>query len=115
MNEWVFLAVTYDSTITEGENVFFYLGNEVSSVIQSDTGTQTGSIIASTQHLEIGGTPATSNDRTPSAFFNDVRIYDQALSLEELESIRGVAIPEPGTWALMLVGLTGALALGRRR
>lgn len=117
LNEWVFLAVTYDSTdVSSGENISFYLGNESNAVSLTDTGNKTGSIVASVADLEVGGTPATSGDRTPSALFNDVRIYNGVLNQTELESIRATAIPEPGHYAMALGALAlGALTLRRRR
>jgi hypothetical protein len=116
LDQWVFIAVTYDSTITGSDNVFFYVGDEASGVVMNDSGSKTGSILTSTQDLEIGGTPASTSDRTPTALFNDVRIYDGALDLASLESVRTAVIPEPSQAALLFGFVTvGALALKRRR
>ncbi|WP_269522247.1 LamG domain-containing protein [Coraliomargarita parva] len=112
--EWVFVAVTYDSSIVSGDNVFFYVGNESTSLALTSGAQKSGSIVTSTADLEIGGTPATGNDRTPVSLFNDVRIYDGALSLSELEGLRVAVIPEPSTYAMGL-GLIGLLFVFARR
>lgn len=109
IGKWVFVAVTYDSV-----NVRFYSGDEeTAAALNTTVSKEVGSIIASLSNLEIGGTPATGEDRTPVALFNDVRIYDGALSLSELEAIRGTAvIPEPSNYAAMLgVFSMGLLAM----
>lgn len=110
-DKWLFIAVTYDSA-----NVRFYSGSETLGLVLNDTVAKTGSIAASASNLEIGGTPATTNDRSPAALFNDVRIYDGALSLSEIEAIRASAvIPEPSNMALIIGALlTGFIATKRR-
>lgn|GEM_PF-6397881 len=110
-DQWIFVAVTYDSTISEGPNVSFYSGNETTSLGLDGTGTKSNPITFSSSALEIGGTPASGSDRTPVALFNDVRIYDGALTAVELEAIRASAlstIPEPSQSAL----ISGALLIG---
>jgi len=104
-DKWLFIAVTYNST-----SVKFYSGSETTGLVLNDTVAKTGSIVASASNLEIGGTPATTSDRSPTALFNDVRIYDAALSLSDLEAIRGgaVSIPEPSGYAMVF----GAISLG---
>ena len=117
-NEWVFLAVTYDSTIESGDDVFFYLGSETNAVTMNDSGVKggaTGTITTSTQDLEIGGTPATSGDRTPSALFNDVRIYNGALDMTALEAVRTAAIPEPSQFAWFAGFIAVCATIVRRR
>lgn len=47
-----------------------------------------GNITASASDFRVGSTPATAADRTPPAWFDDVRVHDTALSLSQLESIR---------------------------
>ncbi|MDF3055932.1 MAG: anchor protein [Rariglobus sp.] len=114
-DQWLFLAVTYDSATS---TVSFYSGNLASGVGLNSTATKSGSIAASSGALEIGGTPATTSDRSPVALFNDVRIYSGALSLSELEAIRTAAvIPEPSHYATIFGLLSlGALAMrGRGR
>jgi hypothetical protein len=112
-DKWLFLAVTYDSATS---TVSFYSGDELSALTLNDTAVKSGSIGASLSNLEIGGTPVTSNDRSPTALFNDVRIYNGALSLSDLEAVRASAvIPEPSHMALFFgMILTGYIAIKRR-
>lgn len=108
-DKWLFLAVTYDSG-NATNNVNFYSGSEAAGVLLNDTLTSatSGSIAASSSALEIGGTPASTGDRSPAALFNDVRVYSGALSLSQLEAIRVTVIPEPSQYALLF----GVLSLG---
>lgn len=115
LDEWVFLAVTYDSSIGTGDNVSFYLGSETDSVVMNDSDAKSGAIVASSSDLEIGGTPATSSDRTPTALFNDVRIYNGVLDTAALESIRASAIPEPAHTGVFVGALLMGLVVIRRR
>jgi hypothetical protein len=115
-DKWLFLAVTYDAT---SGDVLFYSGDEGNGVALNTSSSKAGSISASTSNLEIGGTPATGADRSPVALFNDVRVYDGALTLSQLEAIRTTAIiPEPSQYALLFgmlsVGMIG-MARTRRR
>ena len=83
-NKWVFVAVVYD-----GVTVSFYTGTPGNPVEQLGTNTAlAGNIIASTSNFRIGSTSATASDRTPPAWFDDVRVHNTALSLSQLESIR---------------------------
>lgn len=110
-DKWLFLAVTYD-----GANIRFYSGSETAGLLLNDTAAKTGSIVMSSSALEIGGTTATTNDRSPAALFNDVRIYDGALTGVQLEAIRVSAIPEPSQYALIFGLLSvGGIAMSRRR
>jgi len=87
-NKWVFLAVVYDGT-----NLSFYTGTPTSLVGQWGTNfALTGNIAASTADFRIGSTPASTLDRTPPAWFDDVRVYNSALSLAQLEAIRQSAL-----------------------
>lgn len=118
-DKWLFLAVTYDSA-NAADNVKFYSGSETTNVLLNDTLTSftTGSIAISSSALEIGGTPASTGDRSPTALFNDVRIYSGALTLSELETLRAdvVPVPEPSQYALLFGAASlGAIALRRRR
>lgn len=94
IDKWLFIAVTYDSA-----QVRFYSGDESTGTVLNHTVAKTGRIAASTAALEIGGTPATTTDRSPKALFNDVRIYSGKLSLSELEALRAATlIPEPSNY-----------------
>ncbi|WP_309387617.1 LamG-like jellyroll fold domain-containing protein [Cerasicoccus frondis] len=114
-DKWLFLAVTYDATLGS-DNVLFYSGDEATSVGLNSTLSKTGSIAASPLNLEVGGTPVTPSDRTPTALFNDVRVYSGILDSTALEAVRASTIPEPSTYALIFGGLLACLVgLQRRR
>ena len=88
-NKWVFLAVVYN-----GANVSYYTGTVASAVAQLGTSVVlTGNINASTNNFQVGATPATAADRTPPAWFDDVRVYDTALTSAQLEAIRQTVLP----------------------
>src|SRR5690606_32168468 len=65
--------------------------------------------------FRIGGTAATTNDRSPEGAFSDFRFYDEALNLSQLEALRQVQVPEPGVVALSLGGAAAGLVLCLRR
>lgn len=111
LNEWVFFASVFNGT----NNVEFFTGTTSDAVSQlgGSIAASTGSSTVTTV-VEIGGTPRSSSDRTPSGYFSDIRIYDETLDSTALESVRSAAIPEPGAFAL-LAGACAALAVLRRR
>ena len=87
-NKWIFLALVYDGT-----NVSFYTGTPTSSVGQLGINSAlTGNIAASTADFRIGSTPASTSDRTPPAWFDDVRVHNSSLTLAQLETIRQSAL-----------------------
>lgn len=114
-NTWLFLAVTYDGSVTTG-NVRFYTGRtDVAAAQLGGVGNSNAGVVASTGGaLQIGGTPATALDRSPSAFFDDVRIYDTVLTATELEAVRASNIPEPASLGLVGLSLLGLMARRRR-
>jgi hypothetical protein len=93
-----------------GADLFeFSFGFNSTSARVISAANSSGSIASSTSALEIGGTPASSGDRNPVALFNDVRIYDGALTGVQLEALRaGALIPEPSQYAMIF----GLLSLG---
>ncbi|HSH94007.1 MAG TPA: LamG-like jellyroll fold domain-containing protein, partial [Roseimicrobium sp.] len=110
---WQFIAVTYD-----GAQAKFYNGSETAAVAQLGTAiTVTLPTPAdSTADFRIGGTAGATADRTPRAWFDDIRIYDTVLDssgLAELEAIRQANIPEPACVAL--ISTCGLLGLRRWR
>ncbi len=90
---WVFLAVSYDGTITS-DNVNFYAGIQTAAVMRvGDTvGRNSGWVDPTTGELRIGGTTRVADDRTPDAWFDDVRIYDRILTEQELQQVRQAGI-----------------------
>lgn len=112
-NGWAFIAFTYDGN-QPSANALLYTGTTSSSASALGTALtiNSGPMANNTNDLQIGGTAASASDRSPSALFDDVRIYDSVLTLAELEQIRLANIPEPAVAALSLVGALGFL---RRR
>lgn len=113
-NEWLFIAVTYDGTLTEN-NVRFYAGDVSTGVATAgDPKTMNkGTTDANNADFRIGATARTASDRTPVADFDDVRVYGDVLTPAELESIRLANVPEP-TSALMALSGAGLAMLARR-
>lgn len=112
-NVWRFVAVTYDGT-TNSANVRFYSADTGTPVGQLGltASLAAGAIQPNTVDFQVAGTAASPSDRTPNAFFDDVRIYDQVLDQAALEQIRIEGIPEPS--AVLLASLAGVVAIARR-
>jgi len=113
-SQWAFLAVTYDGTRTSN-NVAFYTGTTTATVSQLGLvdSLNMGTVDSTTGNLQIGNTSATTSDRTPSALFDDVRIYSGAASSAFLEDVRVdnlASIPEPATSTMILGSFILALA-----
>jgi len=93
---WTFLAVTYDGTRTS-DNVLFYVGTETNEVQQHGTPrtANAGALFSTSTDLRVAGTTRTSNNRTPDAWFDDVRVYDHVLTMGQLQAVRrgGAGIP----------------------
>jgi|GEM_PF-1696909 len=92
---WFFVAATYDGTMSSG-NVHFYLGSETGAVSQvgSPVTRNAGAVNVTANDLRIGGTTRTTDDRTPHALFDDIRIYPQALDVSHVEAVRLFALEE---------------------
>jgi hypothetical protein len=111
-NVWQFVAVTYNGSLASA-NTNFYKGTLAAAVstLGSTASINSGPSNDSAVDFEVGGTPASAAGRSPNAFFDDVRVYDQVLTPTELEAIRQSNIPEPTTALLAAFGLL----LGARR
>ena len=98
--QWAFCAVTYDGTVASA-NARFYLGATNVTVAQLGAAVTVaqGRIKDATNELRIAATAATSQDRTPPALIDCVRIYDAVLTAAELETIRLAdgGVPDPST------------------
>jgi hypothetical protein len=114
LNNWQFIAFTYDGTQTSN-NLQFYLGTTSSSVaaLGGAKTNNSGALGTSTNPFQVGNTALTDLDRTPPALFDNVRIYDTVLDSTQLEAIRVATIPEPSTWASVAFG-AAFLSLRRR-
>ncbi len=94
LNEWRFFALTWDGT-----NTSFFLGSEADSVTLLSTHTQTAAAtLSNTTSFRVGGSERSASERTPDAFFDDIRVYNEALNLATLESVRLSVVPEPATY-----------------
>ncbi len=93
-NQWVFVAVSYDGTLAGG-NVVFYTGTAVAPVTQlgNPVSFAKGMVVDTANELRVGSTPASTSDRTPPAWFDDVRVYSQVLTPAELEQVRQEETP----------------------
>ena len=115
-DQWVFLAVTYDST-QASNNTKFYIG-DVNTPL-----TQLGGSLSLAQLTLDGGAARVGvgfTDAAPAAntsvigLQDDVRVYGEALSLEALEAVRFAGtIPEPSSLLLVLTAV--AMRPRRRR
>ncbi len=107
-NAWTFLAVTYD-----GANVRFWRGATQTAVTQAGGALAKpatfGTPADTAADFRIGSTAATSSDRTPPGWFDDLRIYDAALSSDELEAVRTENVPAPPLIAQQPQSQTGYL------
>lgn len=115
-DKWVFIAVTYDGTLTES-NVAFYAGGLSLGVTRLGglVSLNKGPVGDNDRPFRIGDTTQTTSDRTPTGYFDDVRVYSGVASQEFLDGVRLANVPEPSTALLLLGGVMGAGALRWRR
>jgi hypothetical protein len=96
--DWLFLAVTYDGTLTDA-NTTFYIGDETTPVsMLGDAVSVAAGAVKSTSianggaadaRLAVGLTDAApAADTALSGYQDDVRIYDEILDLAALEAVR---------------------------
>ena len=65
--------------------------------------------------FEVAGTAESSSDRTPTAFLDDVRVFNGVADLAFLEGVRAENIPEPTGLAVGSSAVGLALLRRRRR
>ncbi|HEX8916469.1 MAG TPA: LamG-like jellyroll fold domain-containing protein [Humisphaera sp.] len=112
--DWAFVAVVYDGSLSSG-NVKLYSG----------TPTAFNAMPVSTQSAATStGDPAVLNflvgnrnagDRPSGYAIDNVRIYDSALTVTDIQSVYGSDVPEPASAGLLAVGAVGLLVRRRRR
>ena len=105
--QWVFVAVSYDATKTSG-NVLFYTGGTNTAVtLLNTTSWGVGAITNSGLEFRVGSTAASTSDRTPPAWIDDVRVYDAVLSVTDLETVRSQGgFPSPLSFLIQPVSQT---------
>jgi hypothetical protein len=116
-NKWVFLAVTYDST-QAANNTKFYIGGVNTPVTQlgGDLTLAQLTVDAGLALFGVGYTDAAPTaDTSVIGRQDDVRVYGTALRLDELETVRRENIPEPRSFVLVMIALSGCCASCMRR
>ena len=110
-NTWHHIAMTWeDDGSPNVEDVLLYVDGvqETISIALArsiDTNTATGiDFRISDDHSQ----------REWNGWLDDIRIYDEVLSPNEIATVAGAAVPEPSSSLLGLLGL-GAMLLNRRR
>ncbi|MBW8865267.1 MAG: LamG domain-containing protein [Verrucomicrobia bacterium] len=111
-NQWVFVAVTYDGSGITNSQVNFYSG--LTNVAASQLGTAQNinvvhgpGILDTTNDFRVGSTAASTADRTPPAWIDDVRVYNTVLSALDIEAVRAQGgFPSPLSFLVKPVGQT---------
>lgn len=95
LEKWVFVAVTWD-----GATRRFYTGGEDRAGVVTQLGGtfaySAATTPSNTSDFRVGAT-ALASPRTPPAWIDDVRVYDIALTLEELDVVRKEGIIPQGS------------------
>lgn len=112
---WVFFAVTYDSTVSGQANMKIYKGTDASHVtLVEETEAALGALNVTPNKEFTIGNASGSTARPLDGYMDNIRIYDNALGQEELETVRTSEIPEPATLAWVTMGLLGLLSARSR-
>jgi len=112
LNKWVFVSVTYDGSGITSNQVNFYTGltngvvNQLGTV-QTINVVHGPGILDTTNDFRAGSTAASTADRTPPAWIDDVRVYASVLSITDLEAIRAAgSFPSPLSFLIRPVSQT---------
>ncbi len=97
-NQWIFVAVTYNGSGASSSQVNFYAGGTNTAVAPLGTAQTIAvvrgpGIVDTSNDFRVGSTAATTGDRTPPAWFDDVQVYNTVLSQSDLESVRLGILP----------------------
>lgn len=112
---WVFFAATYDSAVSGENNMKIYKGGAADSVALITGAELTHQAIAITPLKEFAiGNASGSNVSPVDGDMDNIRIFNSALTQEELEAVRASDVPEPATVAWVTTGLIGSLLFRRR-
>lgn len=84
--QWIHVAGTYD-----GSNMRVYVNGVEVGIVAKTGAVNSGPAIP----FWIGGNPPTANSRPWDGKIDDVRLYDGALSLSEIEALAGLTPPTP--------------------
>lgn len=104
---WQFFALSWNGT-----NATFYSGGISANATAAGTGALSASMATDSQAMFLGR--SSSSAGAFKGYLDDIRVYDTALGLTAIDSIRLGAIPEPSSVALLGLAL-GALVILRRR
>lgn len=111
-DKWIFVAATFNNGAVE-----FYSGDESAAAAALGStvlsGTNPAALAANANDFRVA-TSSTSNVSAP-ILIDDVRVYDEALSLAGLEAVRLANVPEPTSTAALALAGAGLLAHRRRR
>jgi hypothetical protein len=105
---WVFLAATFNGNFGD-----MFAGDETSSpIFIGGVGGASFGLQDNSVEFLVGESLA-SGDQTPPAWIDDVRIYDEILTIGQLDAIRMANLPEPNSLGLLALG--SIITLERRR
>ena len=89
MNEWIFLAVTYDGSVGSGNNVGWYKGwVDADSVNRSNEQLYEWDFLESDDKVVFFNHDLSWGQRACSIKLDEFRIFDRILTPEEIESVR---------------------------
>jgi len=107
---WVFFAMTFTSGT--GGSGTFYAGDLNTPVTAAVSTHSTNLTFGSNTEPLVLGNRSVTPDRAFDGFLDDLRVYDEVLTVSQIEAIR--VIPEPSGFALLGFSAMGLL-LRRRR
>lgn len=121
--EWVFFAVVFDNSLGGNATVSFYAGNSTTSatLVNTYSDYNYGNYKIGTATTTIGNFASGASNYPWQGYLDNVGMWvgladgSGALSSSQLEALRVSQIPEPGSLALLIVGLVGSWATLRRR